>query len=111
MFTVQGLSTIRSMRADNRFYRDFLVRLEDSIRARLTAEAAEKWLALRLQMMGAFFVGFTGLITVVTSAHSTIPEMTGLVISYGLSITDILDGVLRCFTETEQVGSDFISVD
>lgn len=99
------------MRADNRFYRDFLVRLEDSIRAQLTSEAAEKWLALRLEMMGAFFVGFTGLITVITSAHSTIPEMTGLVISYGLSITEVLNGVLRCLTETEQVRSNCISVD
>lgn len=96
------------MRASNRFYRDFLVKLEDSIRARLTSEAAQQWLALRLQILGAFFIGFTGFVTVITSAHASVPEMTGLVISYALSITSLLSGVLNALTETEQ---EFIAVE
>lgn len=102
-FSVQGLPTIRSMRANNRFNKDFLVKLEDSIRAQLTASAAQQWLALRLQLLGSFLVGGSGLIAVITSADSTVPELTGLVISYSLSITAFLSGLLNALTETEQV--------
>lgn len=91
------------MRANNRFHKDFLVKLEDSIRAQLTSSAAQQWLTLRLHMLGAFLVGGSGLIAVITSSHDTVPELTGLVISYSLSITAYLSGVLNSLTETEQV--------
>ncbi|XP_031634883.1 multidrug resistance-associated protein 7 [Contarinia nasturtii] len=100
--TVQGLTTIRSMRAGNRFQRDFLVKLEDSTRSQLTASAAQQWLGLRLQMLGAFLIGGSGFIAVITSADSTTPELTGLVISYTLSFVTLLSGVLNALTETEQ---------
>lgn len=100
---MQGLPTIRSMRAKNRFNRDFLVKLESSIRAELTASAAQQWLSLRLQLLSSFLVGGSGLIAVITSADSTVPELTGLVISYSLSITAFLSGVINTLTETEQV--------
>lgn len=101
--TVQGLATIRSMRAGNRFQRDFLVKLEESIRAQLTASAANQWLSLRLQMLSAFLVGGSGFVAVITSADATTPELTGLVISYTLSFVTLLSGVLGALTETEQV--------
>lgn len=100
--TINGLQTIRAMRASNRFYRDFLTKLEDSICAQLSASAAQQWLGLRLQMLGAVFVGGTGFVAVITSAHTTAPELVGLVISYSLSITGLLTGVLSALTETEQ---------
>lgn len=103
--TVQGLSTIRSMRAEIRFQRDFMVKLEESIRAQLTAAAAQQWLGLRLQMLGAFLIGGCGFVAVITSAHENTPELTGLVISYALSFVTLLSGVLNALTETEQVGN------
>lgn len=107
--TVCGLATIRAMRSDSRFHRDFLVKLEDSIRAQLTSSAAQQWLGLRLQLLGAFLVGGSGFIAVITSAHSTGPEMVGLVIAYLLQITGLLNGVLTALTETEQVRVSFTS--
>lgn len=91
------------MRAVNRFQRDFLVKLEESIRAQITASAAQQWLGLRLQILGAFLVGGSGFIAVITSAADTSPEQTGLVISYALSIVTLLSGFLGALTETEQV--------
>lgn len=111
---VQGLATIRAMRAGSRFQRDFLVKLEESTRAQLTSSAAQQWLGLRLQMLGAFLIGGSGFIAVITSADSTTPELTGLVISYTLSFVTLLSGVLNALTETEQVktiSSSIISVD
>lgn len=101
--TVQGLSTIRSMRAEIRFQRDFVVKLEESIRAQLTSSAAQQWLGLRLQMLGAFLIGGCGFVAVITSAHENTPELTGLVISYALTFVSLLSGVLSALTETEQV--------
>lgn len=100
--TLQGLTTIRAMRATTRFQQDFAVKLEESIRAQVTASAASCWLALRLQFVGAAIVGGAGVLTAMTSAHTTSPGMVGLAISYAISISGLLSGVLYAFSETEQ---------
>lgn len=100
--TLQGLTTIRAMRAVSRFKRDFSAKLEESIRAQLTSAAASSWLSLRLQFLGAVLVGGAGLVTAGTSAHTSTPGLVGLAISYALSITGLLAGVLNAFAETEQ---------
>lgn len=100
--TLQGLTTIRAMRASSRFQQDFAVKLEESIKAQLTASAASCWLAMRLQLLGATIVGGAGILTVMTSAHTSSPGMVGLAISYALSISGLLGGVLNAFSETEQ---------
>lgn len=101
--TLQGLTTIRAMRHMKRFKRDFSVKLEESIRAQLTSAAAQQWLALRLQFVGCILVGGSGLIAAITSAHINSPGMVGLAISYALSITGLLGGVLSALAETELV--------
>lgn len=100
--TLQGLTTIRAMRATTRFQQDFAVKLEESIRAQVSASAASCWLAVRLQLLGAVIVGGAGVLTAMTSAHTTAPGMVGLAISYALSISGLLGGVLNAFSETEQ---------
>ncbi|KAL9928388.1 ATP-binding cassette sub-family C member 10 isoform 1-T2 [Glossina fuscipes fuscipes] len=100
--TIQGLVTIRTMRASVRFQRDFLTKLEESMKAQLTASAAQSWLSLRLQLLGALLVGSAGLLASVTAAHATNPGLVGLAISYALSITSLLSGVLNAIAETEQ---------
>lgn len=100
--TLQGLTTIRAMRASTRFQQDFAVKLEESIRAQVTASAASCWLAVRLQLLGAAIVGGAGVLTAMTSAHTSAPGMVGLAISYALSISGLLGGVLNAFSETEQ---------
>lgn len=100
--TLQGLITIRTMRASVRFQRDFHTKLEESIKAQLTSAAAQNWLSIRLQLLGAVLVGGAGILAAVTSAHATNPGLVGLAISYALSITHILGGVLNALAETEQ---------
>ncbi|GAB0098378.1 multidrug resistance-associated protein 7 [Sergentomyia squamirostris] len=100
--TLQGMATIRAMRASGRFRRDFLVKVEESTRAQLAASAAQQWLALRLQFLGATLVGGAGILAALTSAHETSPSFVGLAISYALSITSLLSGVLNALAETEQ---------
>ena len=100
--TLQGITTIRAMRASVRFQQDFSVKLEESIKAQVTASAASCWLAIRLQLLGAIIVGGAGVLCAMTSAHTSNPGMVGLAISYALSISGLLSGVLNAFSETEQ---------
>lgn len=100
--TLQGLTTIRAMRASLRFKQDFSVKLEESIKAQITGSAASCWLSMRLQLLGALIVGGSGFLTAITSAHSSSPGLVGLAISYALSISSLLSGVLNAFAETEQ---------
>uniref|UniRef100_A0A182RBN2 ABC-type xenobiotic transporter n=1 Tax=Anopheles funestus TaxID=62324 RepID=A0A182RBN2_ANOFN len=100
--TLQGLTTIRALRGEKRFQRDFLYKLGESIKAQLSAAATQQWLGLRLQLLGAFLVGGSGLLAAITSAHMTSPELVGLAISYALSITGLLSGLLYAVAETEQ---------
>lgn len=100
--TLQGLTVIRAMRAGLRFQSEFILKLEESIKAQLTSAAAQQWLALRLQILGAFLVGGAGFLAAITSAQATSPGLVGLAISYALSITGLLSGVLNALAETEQ---------
>lgn len=100
--TLQGLITIRTMRASTRFQRDFHAKLEESIKAQLTSAAAQNWLGIRLQLLGAVLVGGAGFLAAITSAHTSNPGLVGLAISYALSVTHILGGVLNAVAETEQ---------
>ncbi|XP_062548884.1 ATP-binding cassette sub-family C member 10 [Armigeres subalbatus] len=106
--TLQGMATIRAMRGEARFRKNFLFKLGESVKAQLSASAAQQWLGLRLQLLGAFLVGGAGLLAAITSAHLTSPEMVGLTISYALSITGLLSGLLNAVSETEQ---EFVAVE
>ncbi|XP_021703912.1 multidrug resistance-associated protein 7 [Aedes aegypti] len=106
--TLQGMATIRAMRGEARFKKNFLFKLEESIKAQLSSSAAQQWLGLRLQLLGAFLVGGAGLLAAITSAHLTSPEMVGLTISYALSITGLLSGLLNAVSESEQ---EFVAVE
>ncbi|CAG9799085.1 unnamed protein product [Chironomus riparius] len=106
--TIQGLKTIRSMGGSWRFKQDFTLKLEENIKAQVSSQAASCWLSMRLQLLGASIVGGCAILTVLTSAHTSSPGMVGLAISYALSISSLLNGVLNAFTETEQ---EMISVE
>ena len=106
--TLQGLTTIRSMGGSWRFKQDFSLKLEENIKAQVSSQAASCWLSMRLQLLGASIVGGCGILTALTSAHTSSPGMVGLAISYALSISSLLNGVLNAFTETEQ---EMISVE
>ncbi|XP_050405501.1 ATP-binding cassette sub-family C member 10 isoform X2 [Patella vulgata] len=101
--SINGLSTIRAMRATERFTRENLQRLDLNQRAQFANKAAARWLDFRLQMLGVAMV--TGVSFIAVLEHhfrSADPGLVGLAISYSLSITGLLGGVVMSFTETEK---------
>lgn len=90
------------MTATKRFEQQFHDKLTNSVRAKLSANAAEQWLELRLQLLGSLVVFGSGLVAAFTGGHTSDPGMVGLAISYALAITGLLEGVFYAVTQTEQ---------
>ncbi|CAG9820276.1 unnamed protein product [Phaedon cochleariae] len=101
--TLQGLTTIRAMRATQRFNRVNQHNVDANIKAQFASQAASRWLGLRLQFIGVAVVTGVSFIAVIQHQYDVAdPGMVGLAISYALTITAALGGVITSFTETER---------
>ncbi|KAI2659397.1 ATP-binding cassette sub-family C member 10 [Labeo rohita] len=85
--TLSGLSTVRASGHTTRFEEENERRLEQNQRCLFNSNAAMQWLDIRLQMIG---------VTVVTGI-----SLVGLSLSYALSITNLLSGLIFSFAQTE----------
>lgn len=101
--SLQGLSTIRAFRTMRRFKRDNEENVEVNQKAQFASQAAAQWLGLRLQFIGVAMVTGVGLLAVIQHQFDLAdPGLVGLAISYALSVTGLLGGVVNAFTETER---------
>lgn len=100
--TLTGLSTIRASRATERFEQDNEDRLERNQRCLYVSNTAMQWLDIRLQMIGVIVV--TAIAVIAIAQHqkeSGDPGLVGLALSYALSVTNLLSGLITSFTQTE----------
>ncbi|KAG6133513.1 hypothetical protein E4U38_002770 [Claviceps purpurea] len=99
----EGLSGVASIRAYGLQAR-FVTQLRDAIdemdSAYFLTFSNQRWLSLRLDLVGIAFV-FTVAILVVTSRFNVNPSISGLVLSYILSIVQILQFSIRQLAEVE----------
>ncbi|WAR19116.1 MRP7-like protein [Mya arenaria] len=101
--TITGMTTIRAMREQDRFQQENLERLDVNQRAQFASQTVASWLAFRLQMLGVAMVTGIALIAVLEHHFKTVnPGLVGLAISYALSVTNLLGGVVNSFAETEK---------
>ncbi|XP_066146983.1 ATP-binding cassette sub-family C member 10 [Euwallacea fornicatus] len=101
--TLQGLTTINAMRANQRFRRENQDFMDANIKAQFASQAAVRWLGLRLQFIGVAIVAGVSFIAVIQHQYNMAnPGFIGLAISYALSVTSLLSGVVNAFTETER---------
>ncbi|KAL1005984.1 hypothetical protein UPYG_G00066440 [Umbra pygmaea] len=100
--TLSGLATIRASSNAARFEEENERRLDQNQRCLFLSNAAMQWLDIRLQMMGVAMVTGICVIAVVQHQFKSInPGLVGLSLSYALSITDLLSGLIFSFTQTE----------
>ncbi|KAK5993353.1 ABC-type transporter cicA [Cladobotryum mycophilum] len=99
----EGLSGVASIRAyglKDRFIRDLRLAIDEMNSAYYLTFSNQRWLSIRLDMIGNLLV-FTVGILVVTSRFSVNPSIGGLVLSYILSIVQMLQFSIRQLAEVE----------
>lgn len=101
--TLNGLSTIRAFRTVPRFKQENELLLEVSQKTQFASFAVSQWLALRLQLIGvALLAGVSNIAVLQHQYNIADPGLIGLVVTYTLSVTGLLSGVVNAFTETER---------
>ncbi|XP_056891799.1 ATP-binding cassette sub-family C member 10 [Takifugu flavidus] len=100
--TLSGLGTIRASGSCARFEEENIRRLELNQRCQFLSKAAMQWLDIRLQLIGVAVVSSLSTIAVIQHQYSSVdPGLVGLSLSYSLSITTLLSGLIFSFTQTE----------
>ncbi|KAG5981612.1 hypothetical protein E4U55_002748 [Claviceps digitariae] len=95
-----GVASIRAYGLQSRFVSQLRESIDEMDGAYFLTFSNQRWLSLRLDMIGIALV-FTVAILVVTSRFSVNPSIGGLVLSYVLSIVQILQFSVRQLAEVE----------
>ncbi|XP_046714407.1 ATP-binding cassette sub-family C member 10, partial [Silurus meridionalis] len=100
--TLSGLATVRASGHTARFEEENERRLDQNQRCVFIGNAAMQWLDIRLQMIGVTVVTGISVIAVIQHQNKSVdPGMVGLALSYALSITSLLSGLIFSFAQTE----------
>merc|ERR1711933_46379 len=100
--TLGGLTTIRAYDQPNRFMNEFEKKVDKNIRATYSNKTADRWLATRLESLGATISGIAALLaTNLAMSGSGSAPVAGLSLSYAISITSLLNFGARTFAQCE----------
>ena len=98
--TLNGLPIIRSFYKQNMFKRSNEVKLEDSQSAYFALKTVDRWLSVRLELLGNVIVFFSALLVVITKSRA---GSSGLSLNNALSVTGLLNWAVRNGAETESL--------
>ncbi len=105
-----GISTIRAYRQQDRFELENEYRVDGNLRAYFPSISANRWLAVRLEFIGAIVIlaaaGFA--VIAVANGSDLSAGWVGLALSYGLQITTSLNWIVR---QTVEVETNIVSVE
>ncbi|XP_033637853.1 ATP-binding cassette sub-family C member 9-like [Asterias rubens] len=100
--TLGGLSTIRAYRKQQSFFDDIVKRVSANNTPYLYLQTSLRWLAVRLDFVGALVVLIAGLTTVLGSIYGSVDSsLVGLGISYALMVSVYLQQLVRYMAEAE----------
>ncbi|KAF2708545.1 P-loop containing nucleoside triphosphate hydrolase protein [Pleomassaria siparia CBS 279.74] len=97
---VMGTSTIRAYGLQDQFSQSVRGAIDDMNSAYYLTFANQRWLSIRLDVIGILLVFTTGIL-VVTSRFEVNPSIAGLVLSYILSIVQMIQFTVRQLAEVE----------
>ncbi|KAH7072955.1 P-loop containing nucleoside triphosphate hydrolase protein [Paraphoma chrysanthemicola] len=97
---VMGTATIRAYGLQDQFSRSVRDAVDDMNSAYYLTFANQRWLSVRLDVVGILLVFTTGVL-VVTSRFSVNPSIAGLVLSYILTIVQMIQFTVRQLAEVE----------
>ncbi|KAK3944182.1 P-loop containing nucleoside triphosphate hydrolase protein [Diplogelasinospora grovesii] len=97
---LSGVACIRAYDLKDRFIADLRKSIDEMDSAYYLTYSNQRWLSVRLDMIGNALVFTTGIL-VVTSRFSVSPSIGGLVLSYILSIVQMIQFTVRQLAEVE----------
>lgn len=105
-----GVSTIRAYRQQERFELENEWRIDANLKAYFPSVSANRWLAMRLEFIGAFVIlAAAGFSVISVAKHTGLkPGMVGLAMSYALQITTALNWIVR---QTVEVETNIVAVE
>ncbi|XP_026193806.1 canalicular multispecific organic anion transporter 2 [Cyclospora cayetanensis] len=98
--TLEGTETIRAYREEARFFAVSAARLDANSKIYYMSIAANRWLAVRLELVGAAVVCSSALFAVLGRGIIT-GGLGGLAVSYALSVTQQLNWLVRMASDRE----------
>ncbi len=98
--TQGGLTTIRAMRQQDRFRQGLSERLEINQRILIARLAADRWLSIHLDSLGALLVGITAVLAACFS-DAIGWELAGLSVTHALAVTVTFARAVHTFAELE----------
>lgn len=98
--TLAGSSTIRAFGLERLFTQEIYAKIDQSQRALFTQLCLERWLSLRLDIMGVILVG-TAAVLAVLSRNTLAAGLAGLSITYAMSVTGALGRAVHAIAELE----------
>ncbi|EHA54855.1 multidrug resistance-associated protein 1 [Pyricularia oryzae 70-15] len=101
--TLGGVSTIRAFRQESRFELESEWRVDANLRAYFPSISANRWLAIRLEFIGALVIlaAASFAVTYVSVGYRLSSGWVGLAMSYALQITTSLNWIVRQSVEVE----------
>lgn len=100
--SLNGVSIIRAYGQEDRFKFLNQTRIDRNLRAYHPAVNANRWLAVRLELLGSFIIlGASGLAIMSLKNGNISAGLVGLSVSYSLQITQSLNWIVRMTVEVE----------
>ncbi|KAF2115068.1 multidrug resistance-associated protein 1 [Lophiotrema nucula] len=108
--SLSGMSTIRAYHQQKRFELENEWRVDANLRAYYPSVSANRWLAVRLELIGSAIILASASFAIISVAnHSNLSAgMVGLAMSYALQITQSLNWIVR---QTVEVETNIVSVE
>ena len=98
--TLNGLSSVRTFQIENVFEQKILQRVDTNHRAFFLINAANRWLSIRLELIGGTLTLLTCIILVISSTPTT-AALAGLALVYITQMLNTLNWGVRQVSETE----------
>ncbi|MEQ2269284.1 ATP-binding cassette sub- C member 8, partial [Xenotaenia resolanae] len=105
--TVEGLTTIRALRYEPRFRQRLLQFTDANNIASLFLTAANRWLEVRMEYVGACVVLVAAVASITNSLYNQLPPgLVGLGLTYALMVSNYMNWMVRNLADMEvQLGS------
>ncbi|KAM6937452.1 ATP-binding cassette sub-family C member 8 isoform 2-T2 [Xenentodon cancila] len=105
--TVEGLTTIRALRYEPRFRQRLLQFTDANNIASLFLTAANRWLEVRMEYIGACVVLVAAVASITNSVYNQLsPGLVGLGLTYALMVSNYMNWMVRNLADMEvQLGS------